>query len=534
MSPRNAWRTKDLLTDFDNRKISLLAIDEAHCISEWGHNFRPDYLKIAGLARDLNITRVLALTATATPKVSKDIRASFSIPEADHIQTGYRRDNLHFHVTPCPSEDRVELLIDRIKSRSPGATIIYVTLQRTSEEVAGALKNAGLNARAYHAGMRDDHRAEVQDDFMDGNIDIVVATIAFGMGIDKANIRYVYHFNLPKSLENYIQESGRAGRDGDTADCEIIASADDRIVLENFVYGDTPSPSAIRSLIEHVLLQGEDFSISRYDLSATKDIRPLVVSTALTYLELEGVLIPGGPFYGAFQISFASTMPQILGGYSPERQAFLEKLFSAGKMARKWMTIDVAEVSAQIDEPENRIRKAIQYLEEMGDVAAKPSKLRHAYRLGPEDKRDISVLTKQLVTLFENRERAEVERIEKVINICESGTCLTRQFVNYFGESMTEDCGTCGNCLAPSKSRIPLPCSITTDLDYDQVEMINQLHSEKHSALRQPRQLARFLCGITSPAASRARLTWKDDRFGTLGHVPFRTVLAQAESLITL
>ena len=151
------------------------------------------------------------------------------------------------------------------------------TLQRTAEDVAGFLAGEGLRVRAYHAGMRAEARAEVQDGFMEGSIEIVVATIAFGMGIDKADIRYVYHYNLPKSLENYVQESGRAGRDGEDAICEILACGDDRIVLENFVYGDTPSDSAVKSLVEHLLLQGDEFDISRYDLSGTLDIRPLVV-----------------------------------------------------------------------------------------------------------------------------------------------------------------------------------------------------------------------------------------------------------------
>ncbi|NNE93399.1 MAG: RecQ family ATP-dependent DNA helicase [Verrucomicrobiales bacterium] len=513
-------------------KIDLLAIDEAHCISEWGHNFRPDYLKLAGLANSLGISRVLCLTATATPKVSADIRTSFDIDPADHVQTGYRRENLIFHVTPCRAEDRAGLLIDRFKSRPKGAAVVYVTLQRTAEEVAGKLAAAGFNARAYHAGMRDEDRTEVQDNFMTDRIDVVVATIAFGMGIDKADIRAVYHFNLPKSLENYIQESGRAGRDGKESHCEIFACADDRIVLENFVFGDTPSESALRSLVEHLLMQGEDFSISRYDLSGTKDIRPLVVATALTYLELEGVLIPGGPFYGAFQVNFLQSEEKILAGYSPDRQAFLQRLFAAGKKGRKWTTIDVAAVSEAIGEPEERIRKAIQYLEEMGDMEAKPSRLRHAYQLAPDGNRSVTELTAKLVELFRNREQGEVERIETVIEICESGECLTRQFVEYFGETMNEDCGTCGNCLAAASERTPLPCSLNTELTDEQVSLMQSLHGEGHGALRQPRQLARFLCGITSPAASRERLTWKDDRFGALDSVPFQVVLAQAETFL--
>ena len=213
--------------------IEMMAVDEAHCISEWGHNFRPDYLKLAALAKDLKIPRILALTATATPKVAEQIRERFSIAETDHIQTGFSRPNLTFEVHPCSESERDEKLIERIKEHPPGPSVIYVTLQQTAERVAGTLNQAGLDARAYHAGMRDDHRAEVQEKFMDNEINIVVATIAFGMGVDKADIRHVYHYNLPKSLENYVQESGRAGRDGETATCEIFACSDDLTVLEN-------------------------------------------------------------------------------------------------------------------------------------------------------------------------------------------------------------------------------------------------------------------------------------------------------------
>ncbi|MEM9017294.1 MAG: RecQ family ATP-dependent DNA helicase, partial [Verrucomicrobiota bacterium] len=285
-------------------RLSLLAVDEAHCISEWGHNFRPDYLKIAELAAELEIPRILALTATATPRVAEEIRDRFGIRPENHVQTGFSRANLTFAVHPTTSADRDALLVCRIKSQAPGPAIVYVTLQQTSERVAGDLRAVGIDARAYHAGMRDDHRAEVQDGFMSGSIDVVVATIAFGMGIDKADIRYVYHYNLPKSLENYVQESGRAGRDGEAATCEILACADDLTVLENFIYGDTPSPTALKSLVEHVLLQGERFSISRYDLSQSKDMRPSVVSTALTYLELEKIISPKGPFYGGYRVQF--------------------------------------------------------------------------------------------------------------------------------------------------------------------------------------------------------------------------------------
>lgn len=512
-------------------RLSLLAIDEAHCISEWGHNFRPDYLKLARLARDLRVGRVLALTATATPKVSEDIRREFGIGETDHVQTGFRRPNLSLRVTPCPAGDRKALLLARLRERPAGPAIVYVTLQRTSEEVADFLNRGGLRAKAYHAGLPDDYRAEVQDAFMAGDFEIVVATIAFGMGIDKADIRCVYHYNLPKSLENYAQESGRAGRDGEPAICEILACADDRIVLENFVYGDTPSPEALRSLVEHLLLQGEEFSISRYDLSAAKDIRPLVVATALTYLELSGLLIPTGPFYGEYRYQFLQPEGKVLSGHTPERQIFLKKIFAASKRGSKWMTADIDAVAAGTGEDPARIRQALNYLAEIGDLAVKPAGLRHGYRLSREHPREIGAISARLQELFARKETGETQRLDLVTRYCETTGCFTRALVNYFGEEMAEGCGNCGNCVSPPREPVRLPCSLRDEISADQVAVMTGVVAEKHAALRRPRQLARFLCGITSPAASRARLS-RHDAFGLLSEVPFQTVLIQADSML--
>jgi len=508
--------------------LALLAVDEAHCISEWGHNFRPDYLKLAQLARDLPAPRVLALTATATPAVAEQIRERFGIAEEDHVQTGFERPNLAFHVHRCREDERDALLAERIRGHEPGSSIVYVTLQRTAERVAGELKAAGIDARAYHAGMRDDHRAEVQEGFMEGSIGVVVATIAFGMGIDKADIRHVHHYNLPKSLENYVQESGRAGRDGAPATCEILACGDDLTVLENFIYGDTPSSLALRSLVEHVLLQGERFSISRHDLSRSRDIRPSVVSTALTYLELDGVLEPEGPFYGGYRVQLLRDFDQVLAGHTDERRRFLSRLFETGKAGRKWRTFDADESAAAIGEPPDRIRRALRYLAEMGDAVLQPSGLRHAYRLADGGERDVGTVAERLRERFETRETAEIARLNRVVELCESDVCLPQQLLHYFGESM-EPCGQCGACLGEHRGG-PLPASRRTGIDLEAAETIRTTHGEDHAALRQPRQLARFLCGLSSPATTRDGLH-RDARFGLLAEVPFREVLAHAESL---
>lgn len=412
--------------------------------------------------------------------------------------------------------------------------IVYVTLQQTAEQVATHLSKQGIHARAYHAGLPDEHRSEVQEQFMGGEVDVIVATIAFGMGIDKANIRAVYHYNLPKTLENYQQEIGRAGRDGNASHCEMMACGDDLIVLENFVYGDTPTPAAVRQLMDHLLRKGEEFDISRYELTRVTDIRPLVLETVLTYLELDGVLTPLGAFYSGYQVRFVHGEARLLSGHTPERREFLQRLFDSGKRGYKWITINPEESAQAIGESRDRILKALSYLEESGDVELKPSGMRHRYRLvAGNEKPDIAALCQKMQKLFIERERKDAERLALVTDFAETASCLTRHLLRYFGEDLEADCGHCGCCLETGdKAAGELPQSPEPAITLEQVEQIQQVIAEGHAALRAPRQMARYLCGLTSPATTRDRLTRKD-AFGMLEHYPFLKVLDQTESMMT-
>ncbi len=511
-------------------RISLLAIDEAHCISEWGHNFRPEYLRLAALAKKFRIPRVLALTATATPAVAKSIRDGFRIAQQDHVQTSFCRPNLAPHITPVASTQRTEMLIEKLKRAGRFPAIVYVTLQRTAESIAAELQKAGIRARAYHAGMASEVRASAQDDFMSGRCEVIVATIAFGMGIDKADIRSVFHFNLPKTLENYQQEIGRAGRDGRPAHCEMLACADDLVVLQNFILGDTPEEHALRHLVDHLLRQGDEFDISRYDLSRTTDIRPLVLETVITYLEKERIIEPAGMFYSTLQLAFRHPEDRVLAGHTAERQRFLKKLFAAGKRGTRLLTIQVDEAAEKIGESRQRILKAITYLEESGDIQVKPSGLRHRFRLlpkvGERTPRDIATW---LGSIFSSRETRDLERLDGVVEFATGEGCLTRRLLSYFGEEMAADCGHCGRCSGESAGE--LPASHETDISAEDIKAISALRAEGHAALRGKRQLARFLCGITSPAVTRDRLA-RHDEFGRLERVPFAKVRDYLEACL--
>ena len=251
--------TKEENVEFlKNVKISFYAVDEAHCISEWGHDFRPEYRRIRPIINMIGQAPIIALTATATQKVREDIKKILGMPDAKEFKSSFNRPNLYYEVRR-KNDDIDKEIIKFIKANPGKSGIIYCLSRKKVEELAEILKANGINASAYHAGMDSPVRSAVQDDFIKENIDVIVATIAFGMGIDKPDVRFVIHYDMPKSLEGYYQETGRAGRDGGEGQCIAFFSDKDMQKLRKFMQG---KPVSEKDINEELLRETEAYAES--------------------------------------------------------------------------------------------------------------------------------------------------------------------------------------------------------------------------------------------------------------------------------
>ncbi|CRM85588.1 ATP-dependent DNA helicase RecQ [Pseudomonas brenneri] len=513
--------------------ISLLVVDEAHCISEWGHNFRPDYLKLPDYQRQFKIPQALLLTATATPKVIADMQAKFAIAPADVITTGFYRPNLNLWVEPVTGMDKRRRLVEWMGARPNQPSIVYVTLQKTAEQIAEHLNRHGIQAEAYHAGLPHDKREGIQRRFMGGQSNCIVATIAFGMGIDKSDIRNVVHFDLPKSIENYSQEIGRAGRDGQPSECLVLANRDSLNVLENFVYGDTPEQAGIRLVLEDLLAaSGEgQWEFLLRALADLSNIRELPLKTLLVQLELKGVIAPRYAFYAEYRFKYLVEPEVLLARFSGERQQFVAAIIQVCKRARSWATVDFDALYQQHQAERGRVVKALDYFQELGLIELESKQMTEVYSL-LDTGFDPLALSAELYTSFKQHEATEVARIHGMLALFASERCLGFRLAEYFGDTdAPRQCGHCSVCHGQI-AHLPSPPGLAPLVDKHFQGLCGDFihrHHQHTGSFPGAERLTRFLCGISVPLFTKLKARGIPG-FAALEEYPYAEVREWAEA----
>jgi ATP-dependent DNA helicase RecQ len=502
--------------------VSLLVIDEAHCISEWGHNFRPEYLKLPGYQREFGIKQTLLLTATATIRVIDDMCAKFNIP-ADNVSiTGFYRHNLFLQVSPTAAAVKKDRLLRLIQETPQSPTIVYVTLQKTAEEVAGFLSANGIHAHPYHAGMDNQKREQIQNQFMDGSLVCIVATIAFGMGIDKKDIRRIIHYDLPKSVENYSQEIGRSGRDGKPAWCEVLANRDHIPVLENFIYGDTPERRSIVQLLEMIKKnKGVVWEIKAVRLANELNIRLLPLKTLLVYLAMEKIIRPKLTYFEEYSFKYTQKPHTIISSFEGERKQFVTALIDHCQTSKVWTHVDFPAILDNYDTDRQRILAALEYFDEKGWIELQSRQAVEVFDILSQAFQ-IDDLAQKMYALFKKKERHEIQRIHNMVNFFESDACISQQLAGYFGETLEKE--RCGHCSFCKSGKAVL--KTTTELkplsrfDYKKITAeFTRAVGERFSEAN----LTKFLCGVYTPVFSKLKIK-QLPYFGILENYPFMEV----------
>ncbi len=449
-------------TKLRHMQVSFITVDEAHCISQWGYDFRPSYLQIVDIRRICPDVPVLALTATATPRVVEDICEKLSQPltvnsqQPFHVfRMSFERKNLAYLVRHA-MDKRTELI--QLLEGEKGAAIVYVRSRRHAREIAEHLTEAGLSATFYHAGLEHAEKDRRQRDWQHDRVRIMVATNAFGMGIDKADVRIVAHYDLPDSIEAYFQEAGRAGRDGQPARAILLYNHADEPKLIKRVSDTFPEKDYIRKVYDHLayyyqIATGDGYGVSREfnidDFCHKFNHFPIRVHSALQLLQRAGYIEYTEEQDNQARVKFLVTRDDLyrLQGENPnEEKVIVALLRNYGGLFADYGFIDESMIAYQCGMKSNEIYDILKELSQKHVIHFIPRKqvpyIRYMQRR--EDSEHISLPP----AIYEERKSQYQERINAMLRYAKSNDkCRSRQLLEYFGEKDTKDCGQCDVCL---------------------------------------------------------------------------------------
>lgn len=438
--------------------VSMIAVDEAHCISQWGYDFRPAYLEIAKIREDLPDVPIIALTATATPEVCEDIQDKLAFKNGQVYQKSFARENLAYVVRS--TEAKPEELVNILK-KVRGSAVVYVRNRRLTKELSQLLYRKGIRADYYHAGLEIEQRNQKQKAWLENNIRVIVSTNAFGMGIDKPDVRLVIHWELPDSLEGYFQEAGRAGRDGQKAFAVLLYHPGDAQKLKKqfeISYPDLKEVRRVyRALGSYYQIAvgagfGERFDFNLIDFSKTYQFEPIIAFNCLKILEKEGWIILSDAVYNPAALKVLVNQDQLYDFMlkHPKLDKILKVILRTYQGAFN-QHIHIREQSLadflRVDRSE--LQKSLQLLHKEEIIDYRPQK-EEPQLWFINGRMDATTLAFDH-NAYRFRKKQQINRIEKAIAYAETAACRSALLLSYFGETDAEHCGHCDFCLAQKK-----------------------------------------------------------------------------------
>ena len=443
--------------------VSLIAIDESHCISQWGYDFRPSYLKLAELRDIQPDATILAVTASATPKVVDDIMARLKMKRSKIFKTSFRRSNISFAVREV--EDRLQQIL-RVVNNVEGCGIIYVRTRAKTVEIAEFLRENGCSAEYYNGGMKYLERSTRQELWSSGKVRIMVATNAFGLGIDQANVRFVVHYDICGSLEAYYQEAGRGGRDGKRAYALLLTTPDDRYKAQKRFDMEFPSIESIKKCYEALFnylkieIEGGKYatlSFNIFDFSASIKLFSTQAINSLKILQLNGYLTLTEESDNPPRIMFVVSRSDLykIRIERDELNYIIQAILRMyqGVFGDKLVAIDEQEIAHHTGYTEERVHELLKMLWQLRVIRYVPGNrspllILHEERLRVQD---LFISPES----YEFRKRMYEERVESMLRYSETlDVCRSRSIQEYFGEVVDSDCGSCDVCIARKKDRI--------------------------------------------------------------------------------